>query len=69
MTYVEMVALQRAQRTVADVRAVLELRAGAPPHIFRGWCEDCQAVVELARDHVCHCGSRSVVPHRGRSVA
>lgn len=69
MTYAEMVALDRAHRTVADVRATLELRRGAPPHVLRGWGEDCQAVVELKRDHVCHCGSRSVVPSRPRRIA
>lgn len=69
MTCAQIVALQRAQRTVADVHALLELRGSAPPHILRGWCQDCEAVVELASDHRCYCGSRSVVPHGGRRVA
>ena len=69
MTCAQMVALTRAQRIVADVRAVLTIRGSAPPHVHRGWCQDCEAVVELAADHRCYCGSRSVVPHGGRRVA
>jgi hypothetical protein len=69
MTLQESTALAQAQRTVAAMHATLTLRQGAPPHVHRGYCLDCNAVVELAADHVCHCGSRSVMPHRGRRVA
>lgn len=69
MTHAESTALARAQRTVAAVRDLLIVRGSAPPHIHRGWCCDCNAAVELARDHRCYCGSRSVVPSRGRAVA
>ena len=69
MTHAESIALARASRTVADVRALLEIRGDAPPHIQRAYCLDCEAVVELRSDHVCHCGSRSVMPCRGRRVA
>lgn len=69
MTCAQMVALQRAQRIVADVRTVLTIRGNAPPVIHRGYCLDCDAAVELSRDHVCFCGSRSVMPSRGRRVA
>lgn len=69
MTRQESTVFQRAQRTVAAHRDTLIVRGAAPPHVHRGWCCDCEAAVELARDHRCYCGSRSVVPSRGRAVA
>lgn len=69
MTAAESIAFARAQKGVADVRALFELRGDAPPCIRRGWCQDCEAVVELAADHRCYCGSRSVMPHGGRRIA
>lgn len=64
MTATELITFQRAQRTVADLRTTLLVRGAAPPHIHRGYCLDCGASVELSRDHVCYCGSRSVLPAR-----
>ena len=69
MTATELITFQRAQRTVVALRATLERRGSAPPHIHRGYCLDCDASVELSRDHVCYCGSRSVLPARPRRVA
>lgn len=69
MSPTELIAFQRAQRTVADLRTTLLVRGDAPPHVHRGYCLDCDAAVELSRDHVCYCGSRSVLPARPRRVA
>lgn len=69
MSPIESTALARAQRIVADVRATLTIRGSAPPVIHRGYCLDCDAPVELAADHRCFCGSRSVMPARPRRVA
>lgn len=69
MSPTESTALARAQRTVRAVHDLLAVRGSAPPHIHRGFCVDCDAAVELSRDHVCYCGSRSVLPSRARSAA
>lgn len=69
MSPTESTVFRRAQRTVLAVHDLLVVRGDAPPHIHRGYCVDCEAAVELARDHRCYCGSRSVVPSRGRAVA
>ena len=65
----ETVALVRARAEVRRIRSVLELRENRPPHIFRAWCQDCEAVVELTPRGSCPCGSRSVVPHGARRAA
>lgn len=66
---VECAVLSRARAEVVRMRRVFEVREARPVHVHRAWCEDCTAVVELLDDHRCYCGSRSVIPSRGRAVA
>jgi hypothetical protein len=68
-TATERAVLARALATVAKVHDLLAVRGSAPPHVHRGFCLDCDAAVELAADHACYCGSRSVLPARGRRAA
>lgn len=65
---VEHAVLARALATVGHLRAAVELRGARPEPTRTGWCCDCDAVVELARDHRCFCGSRSIAARRGRAA-
>lgn len=66
---VEHAVLARALATAGHLRAAVELRGVRPTAVPTGYCVDCDAVVELARDHRCFCGSRSVAARRGRVAA
>lgn len=68
MTHQESTVYARALATVGHLRAAVELRGVRPLPAPTGYCCDCEAVVELARDHRCFCGSRSIAA-RGRRAA
>lgn len=66
---VENAVLARAIATVGHLRAAVELRGERPEPTRTGYCLDCDAVVELARDHRCFCGSRSIAARTPRRAA